>query len=86
MSNEAFHILQAEETYEWFKKSKELTAAMSTTQSLLKGRSKFKTLVWKISFIYNKKVPATEELDSTNIIEDALVIMISPTMVPSHKS
>ena len=35
-------------------------------------------------FTYNLRVPATEELDSTNVIEDALVIMISPTMVPSH--
>ena len=59
-------------------------SALSKLQSLLKRRSKFKMHVWKISFIYNQKVPATEELDSTNVIEDALVIMISPTMIPSQ--
>ena len=29
------------------------------------------------NFLYKQKVPATEELDSTNFIEDALVIIIS---------
>ena len=57
---------------------------MHVERGLLQTENYFNFTDKNSALIYNQKVPATEELDSTNVIEDALVIMILATMVPSH--
>ena len=61
-------LLQTENYFRKNSHRQELGPEHSTISS--EGTWKIQNTFCKISFIYNQKVPATEELDRTNAIED----------------